>query len=376
MRDDGMKHFGKRLENFVRRLRPHLNPRYRRAYADLLARGMAGHRAGEPIVCCDFANPAIDAVGGRYYFSIVRDLIDAGYFPVFTARRATLSTFGTSPMKSPLLSERMGVIRSMDELKEPFFLITDRKAAVPPNVRMVVRVSYKWRQCQAADEVAFPVFVHPQLATKVKLPHAYEVAATRTTRLFFGGNTEEGKYNKNILHDRYDMLTRREMLAVACSAFADEHIHRPREAFAWLSSVEERSFVLCETQHCKIPQERWLDALAKADFFLACPGVGMPLCHNLIEAIAAGAIPILQYASYLPQPLEDGVNCLTFIDRESLGHAVQRAVSMQPAEIRQMRANVRAYHDEYLSPGRFTRMLLSGAGSGKTLLMNAYRVPR
>ena len=67
----------------------------------------------------------------------------------------------------------------------------------------------------------------------------------------------------------------------------------------------------------RIKAEAALDALAKADFFLACPGVGMPLCHNLIEAIAAGAIPILQYAAYLPQRramLQDWVDWLQQAD--------------------------------------------------------------
>jgi len=376
MRDDRYKPIGKRLEDFIRRLRPHLKLRYRRAFAGMVARGLSQHRVGEPIVCCDIANPAIDSVGGRYYFSLVRDLIDAGYFPVFTAHRSTLSTFGTSTMKSSLLNERLGVIGSLQELKEPFFLITDQDVPPPANARMIVRIRYERRLCQSVDEVAFPVFVHPWLAATVHLPYAYDVGDARPSRVFFGGNTEEGKYNKDILRDIYGMLTRREMLTVACFGFPVTDIHRPRDASAWLSSSDIRPFVLCETQHCKIPQERWLDALAKADFFLACPGVGMPLCHNLIEALAAGAIPILQYAAYLPHPLEHGVNCLSFTDRQTLAEVIHAAVSMKQEEIRKMRENVRRYYDQYLAPGRFSSMLLGGELPQKKLLLNAYRVPR
>jgi hypothetical protein len=113
----------------------------------MLVRGLGERREGEPVVCCDFANPAIDAVGGRYYYSLVRDLIDAGYFPVVTARRATLGTFGTSRLKSLLLTERLGVIRSLDELKEPYFLITDRAAPAPMLATRVVGVSHEKRLC-------------------------------------------------------------------------------------------------------------------------------------------------------------------------------------------------------------------------------------
>ena len=126
-----MSGFGKSLEAVARKLRPYLSAKHRRAYAAMVSRGMSQHRPGEKIVCCDFSNQAIDSVGGRYYFSLVRDLIDAGYFPVFTAHRQTLSTFGTSRMKALLLEERLGVVRFLDELREPYFLITDRDAAAP-----------------------------------------------------------------------------------------------------------------------------------------------------------------------------------------------------------------------------------------------------
>ncbi|NJM36385.1 MAG: hypothetical protein HC845_00075 [Akkermansiaceae bacterium] len=103
--------------------------------------------------------------------------------------------------------------------------------------------------------------MHPQITTQVNLPYHYQIDVPRTARIFFGGNTEEGKYDKNVIREVYGMLTRREMLANA-----PDTAYKPKVAADWLSSNEEHSYVLCETQHCRIPQERWLDALAKADF--------------------------------------------------------------------------------------------------------------
>jgi hypothetical protein len=364
---------GKMIESAVRRMRPWLMPEYRHAFDALVARGLKERREGEPIVCCDFENPAIDAVGGRYYFSLVRDLIDAGFFPVFTARRATLSTFGTSRMKSLLLNERLGVIKSLDELKGPYDLITDRDAPPPANARRVVRVSYEQRLWRSDEEMAFPVFVHPQIAATSKLPVPYEVNAKRPVRIFFGGNTEQGKYDKDVIRQIYHMLSRREMLAQTIASLKSEMIHRPTNAAEWLATSEFHPFVLCETQHCSIPRERWLEALSKADFFLACPGVGMPLCHNVIEALAAGCIPILQYEAYLTPPLTDGVNCLAFRDAADLDKVINRAVAMTEEEVQNLRAEVRKHHDHFLAPGCFAKRLVSGP---RTLLLNAYRVPR
>lgn len=356
----------------VRKVRPYFNPIYRRAFAALVSRGMKEHREGEPIICCDFSNPAIDAVGGRYYFSLVRDLIDAGYFPVFTARRSTLSTFGTSRMKSVLLSERLGVVRSADDLNEPFFLITDDPVTAPKHAERIAVVDYEWRVCRKENEVALPFFMHPRIGSASRP----DTSGPRTARLFFGGNTEEGKYDKNIIRDTYGMLSRRKMLSIAAGVIPAEQTHRPVEAAAWLASTEFHPFVLCETQHCKIPQDRWLEALAKADFFLACPGVGMPLCHNVIEALAAGCVPILQYGSYLSPSLRDRVNCLAFHDAQNLGDVLRVIHAMSAAEIGELRANVRAYFDECLAPGRFVKRLFSGPHDRRILLVNDYRVPR
>ena len=368
--------FGKSLEAGARILRPFVLPSYRRAFAQLLARGLLQRPANAPIVCCDFSNPAIDSVGGRYYFSLVRDLIDAGFFPVFIAHRSTLSTFGTSALKSLLLPEALGVVQNLSEINEPYFLITDTCVTQATLAKRVVTVEYPWRLAEAPDEIEFPFFVHPWIASGSGLPHSYDPAATRSTRVFFGGNTETGKYDKDVIRDTYQMLARRDMLQIAESQFSPDEIHRPQDAVTWLASPEPHLYVLCETQHCKIPQARWLDALAKADFFLACPGVGMPLCHNLIEALAAGSIPILQYADYLPDPLRNGTNCLTFSDATSLRAALDRARTMPPDEILTLRKNVLAYYQEFLAPGRFSQRLFSGSKPCKTLLLNSYRIPR
>ncbi|NJM36386.1 MAG: glycosyltransferase family 1 protein [Akkermansiaceae bacterium] len=96
----------------------------------------------------------------------------------------------------------------------------------------------------------------------------------------------------------------------------------------------------------------------------------------MIEALAAGAIPILQYADYLPQPLTDGVNCFAFHDANSLQEVIQKVLAMDRAQIQTMRRKVHEYYQEYLAPGRFSKLLFSGKSANRTLLLNAYRVPR
>ena len=370
-----IKRAAKNLEEFFRGMRPHFSPSHRRALSQLLERGLASHHEGEPIVVCDLANTEVDKVGGRYYSGMVRDIIDAGLFPVFVAHLTTVSSFVTKGKKSFLLGNRFGVIRSLKEIQKPYFLITDREAGAPAHATTVVRMVYEHRLCRSEEDVEMPFFVHPYVGAKIKLPHPYRIEDRRIARIFFGGNTTEDRYSKTSIGKTYRILTRREVLDVATETVG-EGIHRPTDAIEWLAAGAWHPFVMFQTQKGGIPRDRWVDALASSDFFLACPGVDMPLCHNLIEAMAGGAIPILQYANYLPTPLENRVNALTFDSADSLRQAVKTALGMSPAEVVQLRANVSAYYRKHLAPGCFARRLFDGELARKNLLFNAYRVPR
>ena len=98
-----------------------------------------------------------------------------------------------------------------------------------------------------------------------------------------------------------------------------------------------------------IEQEKYMDFLTNCSFYLFTPGVGFPLCHNNYEAMAAGCIPITQYAHYHFPNLEHGKNCLVFKDEKDLVKQVNRALEMDEEEISRMRNNVIKYYEQYLS---------------------------
>jgi hypothetical protein len=126
----------------------------------------------------------------------------------------------------------------------------------------------------------------------------------------------------------------------------------------------------------RVPQERWFATVAKADFFLACPGGSMPICHNLVEAMAAGAVPILEYPEYLDPALRDGVNCLAFSGPEGLLKTMRRALKMKPAEIAPMRRAAFEYYQKHFAPGNFAREAMARPERELKLLFNSPFVRR
>lgn len=106
--------------------------------------------------------------------------------------------------------------------------------------------------------------------------------------------------------------------------------------------------------------------LEASDFFIAPPGNGMPHCHNIMEALSRGCVPITNYDRWLMPQLQDGVNCLSFRDKEGL----ERALSMNEDEVKKMRQAAKDYYDRYCSPDAVYKLLSSYFGKhGRTMLL-------
>jgi len=99
-----------------------------------------------------------------------------------------------------------------------------------------------------------------------------------------------------------------------------------------------------------IPPSEWMPNIARADFFLCAPGIVMPMCHNLIEAMAVGTIPILNYPEWMDPDLTHLRDCLVFEGEDDLVAKVRLALAMPSRQIADMRANVVRYYEANLRP--------------------------
>ena len=102
----------------------------------------------------------------------------------------------------------------------------------------------------------------------------------------------------------------------------------------------------------------------------------MPICHNVVEAMSVGAIPILEYPEYLEPPLKHGVNCLVFSGPEELVRIMRRAFQMKPSQIAAMRKAAREYYERHLAPGLFGKAVMESRHRELTLLFNSAQVRR
>jgi len=128
---------------------------------------------------------------------------------------------------------------------------------------------------------------------------------------------------------------------------------------AFLAGDMDQRVIMVDTADYEIPMEQFRPVLARFDFFLALPGVHMPLCHNLVEAMSVGAIPFIQesYAAHVLPALVDGETCITFRDRSDLEAKLEFALTLSDDKTTAMRANVNAYYQSHFTPSSQVRRI-------------------
>ena len=226
----------------------------------------------------------------------------------------------------------------------------------------------------------YPYVMHPWVYA---LGRHRRVAAMRghrrRHRLFFGGVVNAG------YAERFDfpMLPRPAVIEVVRDTFRAESCVVSRRADLAALRRTDRPIVLIVFGGDVTPmasnhflgRERYARLLARSEFALCPPGVFMPHSHNLVEALAVGTIPVLNYPDFCRPALTPGVDCLAFRTPDDLVAAVRRALDAPAGEVRALRRAATDLYDDHLAPEGAARDLadwLAGrdpAGASAPLLV-------
>ena len=183
-------------------------------------------------------------------------------------------------------------------------------------------------------------------------------ASPRPIRILFAGSTTKELYDRvDYLGGRFGKQTRWALLEHLRSHGRLVEVTSRRELDRLIARGCSSGMVMVDSARVEVSPETWLELLATADFFFCPPGQIMPLCHNIVEAMAVGTIPITNYAEWLLPPLVDSREALVFDTLPSLDTAVGRALAMDRDDIARMRLAVSGYHDEHLDCRRVAKRL-------------------
>jgi hypothetical protein len=223
---------------------------------------------------------------------------------------------------------------------------------------------------RVTDPLIMPYPVHP-LLSGADLPVRLEELRKNEKRLriFFSGDTKG--YTKNRIHYPNTKLPRLKVIETILEQLGDKTIHVKDETA--LKKLFYGDFIkkciIVDTSKLWIAPKDWLPGLSKSDYFICPPGYCMPMCHNVIEAMAVGAIPIINYPEWFNPTLRHMENCIVFDDQKDLIRKIEDVLEMRQQKVSEMRHKVIDYYENHLSPRKFISDVESRQENNITMLM-------
>jgi hypothetical protein len=221
-----------------------------------------------------------------------------------------------------------------------------------------------------SDPLIMPYPVHP-FHSGPDLPERLEMLRLnkKKVRIFFSGDTKG--YTKNRIHYPTTKLPRLEVIDTILAKLGGETSYLTDEAA--LTSLFAGDYVnncvIVDSNRLRVNPADWLPYLSQSDFFICPPGYCMPMCHNAVEAMAVGSIPIINYPEWFSPTLQHMENCVVFGDKQDLVTKIQTVLALPQQKVSAMRNSVLDYYESHLNPRTFIRQIESRKGKKITVLM-------
>jgi glycosyltransferase involved in cell wall biosynthesis len=199
----------------------------------------------------------------------------------------------------------------------------------------------------------------------------------RKVRILFAGDLEG--YKRRWIRYPKQKLSRVEVISTIKERLGEQLrvAKTPEELDEIRRSEYTGQFVIVDNDGARVPWDQWVDVIAQADFFLCPPGIVMPMCHNIIEAMAIGTIPITNYPEWLSPRLEHMKNCIVFDGQDDLIEKINLAMAMTDAQKNEIRENAMQYYERHLKPQTFVKKVEDRKeGTLDVLMYSEYNVAK
>ncbi len=204
---------------------------------------------------------------------------------------------------------------------------------------------------QEANAFHIPMSCHPFMYHYEIWNREININKTRHNAIFSYGNFDSEAY-LGIKKTQFQVLTRLDLLNFFKTKTDFVNIKNKEEVNSENASLD-RKYVFAIKEDYRIEMEDIRELLSCFNFYLCCSGVVMPLCHNVIEAMSVGTIPLIEkgYSDVMYPNLENGVNAIIFDDLNHLDHLLSDELfNINETKISEIRENVLSYYHNFLSP--------------------------
>jgi hypothetical protein len=207
-----------------------------------------------------------------------------------------------------------------------------------------------------STDMFYPITLHPDYLLPELEENIYSRAAISNNRqiaAIFAGNVD-ADYNREDTKKYFHINTRRETFSCIESELSGDMLYMPKSLDDLIRKMERgelrHKIVLLNICDFRIPNILWFKILLNSDFFIHMCGYWQPYCHNEIESMLAGCIPITQFSRFFIPRFNAKVNALTFDNLEELVEILKRIVKGEYRNsISPIRENVLKYYMDHYS---------------------------
>jgi hypothetical protein len=210
-----------------------------------------------------------------------------------------------------------------------------------------------------------PIHFHPKLCSN-KIEESTRVVRknTKDIGVLFIGNANKN-YNKNnkLFHDKYKISSRYELLDYARKNLSDL-VCEPKNETEFLNMLNDGKLIdkivlidkFSISGHNSVTGiPEYLEILGRSRYFLHTSGVVIPYCHNHMESLACGCIPISEFTHYYPN-LSNLKLSVTFDTLDDFAQKIRHILSAQN-DILDNSGVVGQFYEEYFSFNAFNKKL-------------------
>lgn len=185
------------------------------------------------------------------------------------------------------------------------------------------------------NQFYLPILVHPNLLGFIT-PDRLTPESGRKMLAFFAGNMDPEMYDQPHFRTKFGIDNRVEILNCLMEKEFSQAAEKPASLAEFMDHLNRGLYadkiVLVDTKKFQIPQVSWLSILGQCRYFIAPPGYSQPFCHNIVEAMSMGCVPITGYGHYFRPPLSSGKNALLFGNLEELRVLVRDVVNQKGSD--------------------------------------------
>jgi hypothetical protein len=209
---------------------------------------------------------------------------------------------------------------------------------------------------KSKDSYYIPLGMHPNMYHK-GLWNIDVEQGEKVRSIFFAGNFDETVYKRLSKNNKFKMLDR---VTLGKIVHTMPMANFPKSNQELINNIGPGKIDIVQQSNFVVKMEDLRPIISKYAFFIACPGVDMPLSHNVIEAMSVATIPIIheEYAKMFEPALEDGINAIIYSDL-NFAAKLEEALITPPLEVSVMSKNAVQYYDAHFTPSAIVKNLIN-----------------